>query len=83
MGLPHGLLQPPAEVLLDEVDLVPGYCQHEDDELLGRTFVLGLVFLNTLGDHHDHILPLVPSGGDGHSGGREKLEGEVVDHSNS
>ena len=74
---PHGLLQPPTEVLLDEVDLVPGHGQHEDDELLGRELAPGHVPLHALGGHCQHVLELVPSGGDGQSVGGEQREGGV------
>ena len=77
VGLPHGLLQPPAEVLLDEVDLVPGHGQHEDDELLGRALVPDRVGLHALGGHRQHVLVLVPSRGDVDGGRGEQREGGV------
>ena len=74
VGLPHGLLQPPAEVLLDEVGLVPGHGQHEDDQLLGSALVLGGVGIHALGGHSQHALVLVPSSGDVDSGRGEQGE---------
>ena len=77
VGLPHSLLQAPAEVLLDQIDLVPGHSQHEDDQLLGRALVPGGVGLHALGGHRQHVLVLVPSGGDVDGGGCEQGEGGV------
>ena len=77
VGLPHCLLEPPAEILLDEIDLVPWHGQHEDDELLGRALVPGCVALHALGGHRQHVLVLVPSGGDIDGGGGEEGEGGV------
>ena len=77
VGLLHLLLQLPAEVLLDEVDLVPGHGQHEDDELLGRALVPDRVGLHALGGHRQHVLVLVPSRGDVDGGRGEQREGRV------